>query len=236
MNPARDDEAVSLRLPAIDPRPLSREVATVLRERILTGALRPGQRLIEVTLSQQLGLSRGPIREALRQLASEGLVQEEPHRGARVARLTAADVNEICEVRAALEGKAAQRLAVEHPEALEELRSVLAGIELAARQADARRAIELDLEFHDTLCRLSGNKRLTAAFRATAPVLRTLFLLEESAFKAGIGELAGKHEVIIAAIATGDLGLIRETMDQHIATAQGRLLEAFSSGEQPAGS
>ena len=235
MDRARNHDAVSLGLPLIDPRPLSREVATVLRERILTGALRPGQRLIEVTLSQQLGLSRGPVREALRQLASEGLVQEEPHRGARVARLTATDVHEICEVRAALEGKAAERVAVKHPEALEELRSVLNGIEAAAEQADARKAIELDLEFHDTLCRLSGNKRLHAAFRTTAPVLRTLFLFEESAFRAGIAELAGKHEVIIAAIATGDLALIRETMDQHIATAQGRLLEAFSNDQEPVG-
>jgi DNA-binding GntR family transcriptional regulator len=133
-------------------------------------------------------------------------------------------VRDICQLRAAVEGKAAQLVASEHPEAVGELEAVLAAIQGAGQAADARRAIELDLEFHDTLCRLSGNRRLHASFRANAPVLRTLFMLEREAFE-GARDLATKHEHITKAMRTGEPATITQAIDQHMASSQRRLLE-----------
>ena len=108
---------------------LSERSAELIRERILAGDFASGDRLVEAKIAEQLGISRGPLREALKQLAAEGLVREEPRRGTFVATPTADDVRDIYDLRAAIEGRAT-RLVIANgdPAALEALRRAVDGI------------------------------------------------------------------------------------------------------------
>ena len=96
--------------PLIAPRKLAEDAATILREQILKGGFRRGTHLVEAKLAVRLGVSRGTIREAFKTLVAEGLIDEEPRRGAFVVTLGASDVREIYELRAAIEGCAARLL------------------------------------------------------------------------------------------------------------------------------
>src|SRR6059058_4863327 len=137
---------------------LSQRVAEELRRSILTNRRRPGDRLIEDRLSEELGVSRIPVREALRVLAGEGLVAVQPRRGASVAEISADVARDLVEVRATLEGLNA-RLAARHhdPAIIEELRRVLKEGNRAARGRNVDDLVRLNGEFHDKLAEAGRN-------------------------------------------------------------------------------
>jgi GntR family transcriptional regulator, gluconate operon transcriptional repressor len=209
---------------------LSQQAADVLRERILSGDFGEGERLNEAALARQLGTSRGPIREALKQLRAEGLVREEPRRGAFIVELTAHDVEEIYELRAALETRAV-RLLLGGTEArdLRELEEVLAELKRAAKAKDRHEVARLDLEFHATVCRLSGNSRLHRAFVEHAAVLRTLLVVEEAAFFSSLVDIGPQHEPLLDALRAGDVGKAEAAFNEHLEDA-GRRLVAYTEG------
>src|SRR5690606_12292208 len=124
-------------------KPLRELVFEVLREAIITGKLRPGERLMEVQLAEELGVSRTPVREAIRKLELEGLVLMIPRRGAYVAEISMKDIADVFEIRAALEGLAAQ-LAAERctPEEIENLERSLVQINVSAERGDIHAGIE----------------------------------------------------------------------------------------------
>ena len=132
--------------------PLTRMVVDTLRDRIMSGALAGGERLVEGRLSEELGVSRMPVREALRQLASEGLVTIEPRRGATVTQFSEEQVRELVEVRATLEGLNAKLAAKRHdPAKVRELQDILSeGVRLA-ETADPLTLMRLNQRFHDAL-------------------------------------------------------------------------------------
>ncbi len=132
-----------------------------LRSLILTGHYRTGEKLREEELAERFGVSRTPVREALRKLESEGLVQYLPHRGVLVNQLSHADLAEIYPVRALLEGLAA-RLAAKHitDQELQTLRSLQHQMEAAYTKRDYKRATKIHTRFNVTLYRASRNKRL----------------------------------------------------------------------------
>ena len=129
---------------------LSRVVSEQIRGRILDGTLKPGERLVEDRLSAELGVSRVPVREALRGLSAEGLVRLLPRRGATVVEVTPADVAELVEVRALLEGLNARLAAQRHdPEIIALLRETLERGNEAARTAAPEELARLNAEFHE---------------------------------------------------------------------------------------
>ncbi len=140
-------------------------VADTLREEILDGRLPAGSRLVETELADRFGVSRGPVRDALAELAREGLALDLPRRGTFVSSLTEADLEEVYVIRRAIE-EAAVRLAVERatPDELAELRVALGEVEAAYAKGDLATAWEADMAFHRAYCRLSGNGRLLAMF------------------------------------------------------------------------
>lgn len=212
-----------LGLSPLSPSPsLGPQVASRLRNGIFEGVLAPGTRLVEPALAAELGISRGPVREALQRLAAEGLVTEEPRHGYRVVMLTATDVREICELRAAIEGRATQILAASRRGgSLEELDSILRRLEVALVGTDPRTSIDLDLAFHEALCRLSGNRRLHAAFLVHAPVLRTLFRLDSDVFGLpASGTAQQQHRLILDAVATDNPSMAQEAIDVHMRQAE----------------
>lgn len=145
--------------------PLRDIVFQTLRKAILTGELEPGARLMETQLGEKLGVSRTPIREAIRKLELEGLVIMVPRKGAQVAQFTEKDIEDVLEVRAALEALAA-RLACKKMDdrAFLRLQLVIAEYEYAAKENDIEVMIEKDVEFHETIFNATENEKLIQLF------------------------------------------------------------------------
>lgn len=137
---------------------LAAAVADQLRTAIAEGSLRPGQRLIQEDLAQSLGISREPIRQALRLLEAEGLVVHRPRRGAIVAPLTEAEVRNVYDIRAALDGLAARRTAGRlSPAEVKELNRLLASGRRLVAKGDVTQLLAADRSFHQFLQEASGN-------------------------------------------------------------------------------
>jgi DNA-binding GntR family transcriptional regulator len=150
-------------------------VHAALKEAILHRRLTPGSRLDEVKVAGDLGVSRTPVREALQRLAAEGLAVIVPHRGAFVVSLSGQDVEELYEIREALEGLAARLAATRAaPVTLVALEQVLQEYAEVVRQDDRGRIILLDSQFHDGVARAGQNGRLLQAIQSYREQLRLL--------------------------------------------------------------
>ncbi|GLZ54413.1 GntR family transcriptional regulator [Actinomycetospora sp. NBRC 106378] len=188
------------------------EAARRLRSDIVGGALAPGERLVEARLSQRYGVSRVPVREALRVLASEGLVVVEAYRGARVASLSADEAEDLFEVRETVERTSARRAAQRAgQDALIELEVIVAHGRAAL--ADERLDVlpELNDRFHLAVARASGNPALVALQQQLSGTVRWLYAsdvrvraAESWAEHAGIVDAVRSRDAERAATLTGD--------------------------------
>ncbi len=142
-------------------KPLGEVVFEYLRESILNGELKPGERLMEINLAEQLGVSRTPVREAIRKLEKEKFVEMLPRKGAYVADLTAKDILDVLEMRIILEGFAAA-LAAERmtDEEISLLECSLKGFQDAVARQDRLVMVEKDNEFHDLIFQATKNNKL----------------------------------------------------------------------------
>ena len=141
--------------------PLRDVVFNTLRQAILTGELKPGERLMEIHLANRLGVSRTPIREAIRKLELEGLVTMIPRRGAEVAQITEKNMSDVLEVRRALDALGVE-LACDRitQEELNSLKQACEDFEIAVNTRDVKRIAQADVELHDIIVRATGNDRL----------------------------------------------------------------------------
>ena len=141
--------------------PLRDVVFNTLRQAILTGDLKPGERLMEIHLANRLGVSRTPIREAIRKLELEGLVTMIPRRGAEVAQITEKSMNDVLEVRRALDALCVE-LACERirEDEVKNLKAACDCFERAVRGKDAKKIAQADVELHDIIVKATGNERL----------------------------------------------------------------------------
>src|SRR5436305_5372508 len=193
---------------------LSQRVAEELRRSILTSRRRPGDRLIEDRLSEELGVSRIPVREALRVLAGEGLVDVQPRRGASVADVSLEVARDLVEVRATLEGLNA-RLAARHhnPAIVGELREVLQQGNRAAKSRNVDDLVRLNGEFHDKLAEAGRNSILW-------DIMRTLRERTSLVFAANTARRAqqdwDEHSKILAAVIDGDEDLAGKLATRHV--------------------
>lgn len=194
------------RLGPLELRTFASTTTDLLRERILDGSLPPGARLIETEIAGQLQISRGPVREALATLRAEGLVRDEARRGVSVAALTADDIREIYEVRAALESGAA-RLVIRDGgmSAVAALDAALQAMRDAAARSDRLGFVEADLALHEQLCHVSGNERLLQAWGAQVGLLRTLIRMETARGSSTLSYLLGDHEAFVERIRENDV-------------------------------
>ncbi|WP_394361306.1 GntR family transcriptional regulator [Amycolatopsis sp. SB7-3] len=145
-------------------RGLADEVADRVRDAIFGGAYPPGAQLREVELSEALGVSRGPVREALLKLEREGLVRSEWHRGAIVTTLSDVDVAELDSLRSALEQLAVRLVVANAPEA--DLAAIDEVVDRMDRARDEHEMVRCDIDFHDAVYAASGHRRLVEAWQA----------------------------------------------------------------------
>jgi DNA-binding GntR family transcriptional regulator len=190
-------------LKAVEIGALRHEVTDILREAVWEGVLKPGDRLNEQRLSEQLGVSRPPLREAIRVLEQEGLVESVARKGSFVRTFTGPDILEIYAVRCALEAMAAE-LAVENASA-DELDELESWIDRLETQGISRLAgsITQDLRFHRALVKLSHNGRLIQMWEQLAGQLRlALTLVDPAFFRTDYVEAT--HRPLVRAIRAGD--------------------------------
>jgi DNA-binding GntR family transcriptional regulator len=213
-----------------DPRPvrnltLREQVLAHLREEILSSRLEPGAELNEVALANSLGVSRGPIREALGRLAAEGLVTVTPRRGAIVTKLTKQEFMDAYQVREALESLAI-RLAVPRlaDEDRAELHRMSSEMRRLAQADDSSAFFEINRRFHETLVAASGNLRLQAMHEQLLGQMGRL-LRKSAELRGGLGESATAHEAILEAVDAGDAERAAQLMAEHIEVPQ-RVLDS----------
>jgi DNA-binding GntR family transcriptional regulator len=211
-----------------EPSPaLSATVVPAIRRMIMTGTLAQGQHLREAELAAALGMSRGPVREALVELAREGLVVLRRHRGAQVITLTAEDAEEVYTLRVALErlavARSVDRLTDEH---LREMDEVLDRMRELGPDYAPDVAVELDLAFHDVLVRAAAHHRLDRAWAQIRGQI-AMFLRARHLARSDFHEIAyPEHRAVRDIVAAGDPAPAVAAIEQHLVGAYERLVEA----------
>lgn len=206
----------------IEPRSLDVQAADIIREEILTGALAPGCRLLEIELAERFNLSRGTIRSALQQLTYEGLVVQFPYRGCAVAGLSSQDAWELYTLRSALEGLAAQ-LAAEAitSNKVDILNAALQQLVKAAKKGSWKDFADADFALHKTIIQLSGHRRLQEQYKIVEQQIR-LYITSCNALYPSLDELLEEHEQLVKAICSGNATVAEQIAKGH--NADGKAL------------
>lgn len=210
---------------------LADQAYEVLRERILTSQLKPGQRLSVPALAEEFGLSRSPVREAVQRLVQEGLGTERPHSGAVVATPDLRSLAALYEVRAVLEGLSAERAVKSGDAALAaDLERIHAAHAKAFKRQSAPAVIEADVAFHSRILSSAGNPELV---RTLTPILQRMALAMMA------GELTSwpqhalaEHRAVLDAIRNGEAVRARRAMVAHVTRVRKALLSKL---DDPAG-
>jgi DNA-binding GntR family transcriptional regulator len=202
-------------------------VADRIRTAIMRGTFPPGTQLGEVELANRLGVSRGPLREAMQRLVAEGLLRSERHRGLFVRDLDAADVRDVYTARTAVERAAALLLLAEGDRSagVARLTAALATMEAAAAAGDAVALADADHDFHAELVAASGSPRLHRMARALLVETRMcLAALQQTAPPAE--DLLDEHRTLRDALRDGDAARFVGMLEAHMADAVARILDA----------
>lgn len=197
-------------------RPLREIVYEELKLLILTGKITPGIRLMEEELAEDMGVSRTPIREAIRKLEKEGLITIEPRKGAYVSQLSTRDMVEILEVRQNVEGFAAHLAAQRMTEdGKQKLKAIAEAYEAAVESGDMAEMIRCDTTFHHIIVEASQNKILIQMVEQLQElVLRFRYLYYDNFKRAE--KMPAEHKLIYEAIISGEVETAREAADIHI--------------------
>ena len=210
-------------------QPLREVVCESLRKAIREGVLEPGERLMEIQLADQLGVSRTPVREAIRKLELEGYVIMMPRRGTYVANLSIRDVNEVFEIRTSLDslasGLAAERITDEE---LERLQRLLVLIGEYIETNDMEKIVETDTEFHDLLYQASRNTRLVGIIFNLREQL-TRFRTTSMGFPGRLAATLEEHRRIVEAIAQGDVKEAQAAAEYHMEKSEQTLLASMEA-------
>lgn len=214
-------------------KPLRELVLESIREAIIKGTLKPGERLMEIQLAEELGVSRTPVREALRKLELEGFIVMVPRKGAYVADLSVKDIADVFEIRIALEGLAAalaaERITDEELELLE--RSLIEKGE-AITSENFELLVQVDASFHETLYQASRNERLSAIInnlREQIQRFRSASLSYPGRNKKSLDE----HRALLEALEARDVDAARQLAQKHIENAENVLIETLKQEGTP---
>ncbi len=219
-------------LGAFHPRAsLADQVAELIRQLVLAGKLAAGMKLSDSRLSEELGLSRGSVREAFRLLLAEGFL-EWTSKGVHIARLTEEDVTDIFELRLAIECHATRVLAAKHDESeFRVLRRLVSRLQKASEDDDAGAAVMLDLQFHDSVCRLSGSRRLHDVFTREVEKMLALVRVDVD-FYLPLSDWVAELPEIMDAIERGDGDGAAAAMEHHILRSKGIVMAFMLSTGQ----
>lgn len=212
--------------------PLRDVVFNTLRQGILTGILKPGERLMEIHLAQKLGVSRTPIREAIRMLELEGLVTMVPRKGAIVAMISKQDLSDVLEVRKALDclatELACQRISDEQKELLQ---NVAREFERSVASKNVMKIAESDVKFHDVILQASGNKRLIQLMNNLAERIYR-YRLEYIKDEGNHPKLLEEHAEIVKYVLANDFSAAVEATKRHIDNQEMKILMQLETTDE----
>jgi DNA-binding GntR family transcriptional regulator len=211
-------------LPGLERTSLRQQALDALRRAISLGELPPGTHLVETELSEMLKISRGTLREALRELQQEGLVSAGTRGRLSVRNIDAKEIRDVFSVRGALESLAAVSLSAlpDRAPIIAELRTAVERMDQAAR-GDLEARIESDLDFHRTLCSLAGNETLSRSWQALEGTIR-MSIMFAGADRAISNMGVNRHSEIVDAIESGDADRARTTITAHMDEAAAKLV------------
>lgn len=203
--------------------PLRDVVFNTLREAILKGELKPGERLMELQLASKLGVSRTPIREAIRMLELEGLAVTVPRKGAEVAKMTEKDMEDVLQIRKALD-ELAVGLACDNIQEsdLEKLHVALRNFEASTRGHDVKKIAQADVEFHDVIYQAANNPKLVNMLNNLREQMyryRVEYLKNEDMYPTLIHE----HEEIFDCLKRKDRDGVVKVMSYHVVNQEMRV-------------
>jgi phosphonate utilization transcriptional regulator len=203
---------------------LTTVVQQEIERAILAGEYPPGSKLIEATLADRMGVSRGPVREAFRMLDEAGLVRTEKNRGVFVRDIPIDEAVEIFDLRAAMDELVGRQLAKNiTPAQLKEIRGLVDAMEKAVKANDAHEYHLLNLKFHDRLVEMAGNRKLTAIYRKLVNEL-SLFRRQNLADGLLLPVSVGEHRQIVKAIASGDAEAAGRALFDHVMESKERTI------------
>lgn len=200
----------------VENRTLAEQVYQYLRTEILNERFAPGSELSEVAIAEQLGISRGPVREAMGRLRAEGLVEVRPRRGAVVASLTRTEFLEAYQVRIALEVSAIRNgVPNSTPEAIAAIESLMSAMEERAKADDEDAFFDLNRKLHRAFCELAGNETLLGIYdRLTARMVR--YSHRSATLRGDLVSSTAEHKAILKAVQAGDADEAARLMEEHI--------------------
>ena len=204
---------------------LTTVVQQEIERAILQGEYAPGSKLIEATLAERMGVSRGPVREAFRMLEEAGLVRNEKNRGVFVRDIPIEEAVEIFDLRAAMDELVGRKLAKDiTPAQLKEIKGLVDAMEKAVKVEDAYNYHLLNLKFHDRLVEMAGNSKLTSIYRK---LIKELSLFRRLNLADGwlLPISASEHRKILKAIASGDVDAAGRAMFEHVMDSKERTIE-----------
>jgi DNA-binding GntR family transcriptional regulator len=208
----------------IAPTALYQEVAERLRQRIFTHELAPGTWIDEQRLAEQYGISRTPLREALKVLAAEGLVELKPRRGCYVTEISRQDLDDIFPLMALLEGRcAADALRQARPADVAELRAIHEQLESAAREGRIDAFFDANQAFHRHIQDLAGNRWLLSVIQDLRKVLK-LSRLHSLSLEGRLEQSLEEHRAIMAAFEAGDVARAEKLMHDHLLSGREALM------------
>ncbi len=226
--PASADQTASDQLALRRSQSLTSIVQAEIERQILHGELAPDTRINEMGLAEQLGISRGPIREACRALQASGLVESKPNRGFFVRLLTMEEAIEAYHARAAIIAYAGMTLApvIEQPQ-LETLFDLLDQMDAVVCRGEVGTYDPINLEFHDCILRMAGNERLRQTYR---DLLREQHLFRHRGLSHGdnLAVSNREHRLIVDSLAKGDAVAAFNSMRDHVLLGMQRMLNVDS--------
>src|SRR5438093_583787 len=203
-------------------RSLRHEIGDALRAEILDGRLEPGERVLEIDLARRFGVSRQPVREAIRSLEHEGLLTSLPNRGTFVTRVSLEDAIAIQDIRAELEGLAA-RLAVSNltDANFKHLREIVKQMRDASRRQEPHKLVALDLEFHDVINTHARHHLLLEVLASVAVYTRGFIVHTKSYYarQVDLQLVANSHALLLEELLTRDPARAEQAVHAHIQSA-----------------
>lgn len=198
-----------------------------LRNRILSGQIAQGERIVEASIAKSLGISRAPIREAVNRLTEAGLLESRTHYGTSVIQMSTEKIRELYAVRNAVEALAIRAVAERHTaEDIKSLRTLIDTMSEFARKGDLPGLVDAELEFHETLWRMAKNPYIEKVAGLLFDHLRLALTIDNAGYK-NLMDVAQEHEPLVQAIESRDPERAAKALAEHIMTS----LEAHASAK-----
>ena len=200
---------------------LVEDIVAQVSESILSGKLQPGEKLVENRLAEQLGVSRGPVREAIHKLEQLGLVEKIPYQGTSVSRLDDREIIELHEMRKVLESMAVRLLAEKRdPVIVATLSEIIEKMQKVANEGDHSKLILVDADFHDSLIHLTNHTLLNDAWKPVSMKLRRFLMLNRRDIYKTLEDKIPPHQEVVEAIRLGDANLAEAAIRKHLSSVE----------------